>query len=347
MPWKKRDRVYNGEVNPTLRFIGVSFLLLVLAGAHRPEPPQDLPPVKAAEWLQWVGEEPTLESLKGRAVMLHFFVCEEPANSNWLGMIRFHRDFADRGLVILAVTPDSGSAVKDLLKLYPLPFALGTGSDMANSWGMGTHGQVLIDHRGEEFYRVGASNGVWSGKLRKSVNGSRPAGDAAYFQLTVSLEPLRGTKRAVEALGKGELVKALGYLEGILAKEKADAELTAQAQLLADQTHAHLDRILGQIKEALAAGEAVLGQTALDAVAKELKRHPAGKPFLELAGELKENEEHQTELKAAKVYDNLVESFFRMGYGKNEKRFQAMVQEFSRTRAAEKMRNYWLGMRWK
>lgn len=347
MPLKKRDRVYNRDVNPTFRFLGVSFLLLILVGANRPEPQRDLPPVKADEWLQWVGEEPTLESLKGRAVMLHFFVCEEPEKSNWLGMIRFHRDFADRGLVILAVTPDSGSAVKDLLELYPLPFAIGAGSDMAGGWGMGTYGQVLIDHRGEEYYRVGASNGVWNGKLRKSVNGSRPAGGAAYRQLTVSLEPMRGTKRAVEALGKGELAKALGYLEGILAKKGGDAELTAQAQLLADQTHAHLDRILSQVKEALAAGEAVLGQTALEAVAKELKRHPAGIPFLELASELEDDEEHQTELKAAKVYDNLVESFYRMGYEKNEKRFQAMVQEFSRTRAAEKMRNYWLGMRWK
>jgi hypothetical protein len=304
-----------------------------------------LPPLQAGKWLNWVGEDPTLRGLKGRAVMLHFFVCEEPEKSNWLGLIRFHRDFVDRGLVILAVTPDSDYAVEQLLELYPLPFAIGTNSGMAGLWGMDTYGQVLIDHQGEEFYRVGVSNGVWNGKLRKSVNGSRPAGEAAYRRLTVSLEPLRGTKRAVAALAEGELAKALGYLEAIQAKE--DGELAAQAKTLADKTHEHLASVLEQIEESLAAGEAVLAQTALEALAKDLKRHPAGKPFLELIAKLKDDEEHQTELEAAKVYDNLVESFFRMGYGKNEKRFQTMVRDFPGTRSAEKMRNYWLRMLWK
>jgi hypothetical protein len=337
--------MYNRGVRSATRFIGVPLLLLSLTGAHRLAPQVDLPPLQADKWLNWVGEPPTLKGLEGRAVMLHFFVCEEPGKSNWLGLIRFHREFVDRGLVILAVTPDSDSAVKQLLELYPLPFAIGTGSAMASSWGMGAYGQVLIDHEGEEFYRVDASNGVWNGKLRKSVNGSRSAGGAAYRQLTVSLEPLRGTKRAVAALAEGELAKALGYLEAIQAKE--DGELAAQAETLADKTHEHLARVLEQIEESLAAGEAVLAQTALEALAKDLKRHPAGKPFLELVAKLKDDEEHQTELEAAKVYDNLVESFFRMGYGKNEKRFQAMVRDFPRTRAAEKMRNYWLGMLWK
>jgi hypothetical protein len=68
---------------------------------------------------------------------------------------------------------------------------------------------------------------------------------------------------------------------------------------------------------------------------------------LELVARLKGDEGHQIELKAAEVYDRLVESFFRMGYAKNEKRFNDMVFEFSATRAAEKMRNYWLGMLWK
>ena len=337
--------MYKRAVYFSTRFIGLPLLLLSLAGAHQVAAEKDLPPLQADKWLNWVGEPPTLETLKGRAVMLHFFVCEEPAKANWLGMIRFHREFVDRGLVILAVTPDSDSAVKALLERYPLPFVIGTGSAMAGSWGMGTYGQVLVDHQGEEFYRVGASNGVWNGKLRKSVNGSRPGGGATYRQMTVSLEPLRGTKRAVAALAEGELAKALGYLEAIQAKE--DGELGAQAEILANETHEHLARVLKQIEESLAVGEAVLAQTALEALAKDLKRHSAGKPFLELVAKLKDDEEHQTELKAAKVYDNLVESFFRMGYGKNEKRFQSMIQDFPRTRSAEKMRNYWLGMLWK
>ncbi|HIF42498.1 MAG TPA: redoxin domain-containing protein [Planctomycetes bacterium] len=342
---KKRVQVYDRAVRSAIRFTGVSLLLLSLTGAHGTAPQVDLPPLQADKWLNWVGEDPTLKGLEGRAVMLHFFVCEEPKKSNWLGMIRFHREFVDRGLVILAVTPESDSAVKQLLDLYPLPFAIGTGSAMAGSWGMGTYGQILIDHQGEEFYRVDASNGVWNGKLRKSVNGSRPVGGAACLQITVSLEPLRGTKRAVQAMAKGELAKALGYLEAIQAKE--EGELGAQAKMLADKTHEHLASVLKQIEESLSAGEAVLAQTALDALAKGLKRHPAGKPFLELAAKLKDDEAHQTELEAAKVYDNLVESFFRMGYGKNEKRFNTMVRDFPGTRNAEKMRNYWLGMLWR
>jgi hypothetical protein len=75
--------------------------------------------------------------------------------------------------------------------------------------------------------------------------------------MTVSLEPLRGTKRAVAALAEGELAKALGYLEAIQAKE--DGELGAQAKILADEIHEHLVRVLKQIEELLAVGEAVLG----------------------------------------------------------------------------------------
>ena len=329
------------------RCLALALLLVSLPTVQLRAADGELPPVRAAEWTNWIGEEPTLASLKGRAVLLHFFVCEKPEKANWLGMIRFHRDFADRGLVILAVTPDSAGAVKQLLHTYPLPFAIGAGSDMASQWNMGKYGQVLIDHQGEEFYRVGASNGVWNGKLRKSVNGSRPVGGAAHRQLTITNDVPRGAKRAVEALSEGQLAKALGYLEAILAKGGSDGELIDAAQQLLDQTTTHLKQLQEQIERSLASGEAVRAQAAVDALVKDLKRHPLGKPFVDLASSLKDDEAHQLELEAAEVYDRLVESFFRMGYEKNEKRFKTLVSDFPTTRAAEKMQDYWLGMRWK
>ncbi len=276
--------------------------------------------------------------------MLHFFVCKEPEKANWLGMIRFHREFKDRGLVILAVTPDPPDAVATMLQDYPLPFVIGAGSDMAKRWKMGTYGQVLIDARGEEFYRVGASNGVWNGKLRKAINGSRPIGIKAALQVNPSIESTRITKRILAALSKGELAKAVGYCEPLLARPDAEAN---QISELLGEIEQHLKRVNDQLSDLLKGGQASQAQAVVDGLCKELKRHPWGEPFRKLAEDLQDDENHQMELAAEAAYDRLIESFFKMGFEKNRKKLEALVGEYPDSHTSRWVNAYWLGLLWK
>ncbi len=139
--------------------------------------------IEAGTWFGWIGEEPRLEAFEGRAVLLHFFVCKEPKKSHWLGVMRAQREFGEKGLQILAVTPDGAGAVKSLLDEFPLPFPVGAGSGMNSEWGMGEYGQVLIDAKGEVFYRAGASNAVWDGKILKVIRNTKRLGGELIFDL--------------------------------------------------------------------------------------------------------------------------------------------------------------------
>ncbi len=146
MPLRRAHLRYHG------RTMGIASLLLVLSAL----PVQDdaTGSIRAKKWHNWIGAGPTLEDLEGRTVLLHFFVTEKPKSAGFLTLCKFHNEYAEKGLVIIALTPDSPERVARLLGDFPLPFAVGAGSDVGSEWGIhGKYGQVIVDPRGEVFYR--------------------------------------------------------------------------------------------------------------------------------------------------------------------------------------------------
>lgn len=316
------------------------------APARAQEEGQRAGPIAAKTWFGWIGEEPRLDAFEGRALLLHFFVCKDPRKSNWLGLLRNHREFGEKGLQILAITADDVGKVSSLLHTFALPFPVGAASGMRGEWGMGKYGQVLIDSKGEVFYRAGASNAVWDGKIGKVIRNSQRLGARAHLRLTPEGERPEKLKKAIGHLRNGELAKADAVLEKIAVGKAGTQEDRAAAVELRGEIEKHISRVVGRIRSELARGEVLLAQRALDQLLEDLKKSPLGERARGLRDELEINEQHKEEVVAAEILAGIVDTFFRRGWEKNVDRWENLLEEHPTTRAAEVTRLFWLPRPW-
>lgn len=300
--------------------------------------------IHARDWFRWIGEDPKLESFEGRAVLLHFFVCKEPKKSNWLGVMRHHREFGEKGLQVLAITPDDAAAVATLLEEFPLPFPVGAGSSMNSKWGMGEYGQVLIDAKGEVFYRAGASNAVWDGKIVKVIRNAERLGARAHLRLTPEEGQPKKLKKAVELLRGGELAKADAALQKLLDSSKEDER--AAASSLREALEAHVDQVMAGVRRELERGEVLFARAVLEELALDLKKHALGEGARSLLAELEANAAHADEVEAAETLAGIVDAFFRRGWEKNKERWERLIESHPATRAADVARRFWLPRPW-
>lgn len=96
---------------------------LSLAPAAPQDPP--CPPLAAEVWLHHVGQPPTLETLRGRPVLL-----AELRKSIVHELIDLQAEYERRGLVVLAVTTRAyRDALVDQDALYAAPFPIGFGCE--------------------------------------------------------------------------------------------------------------------------------------------------------------------------------------------------------------------------
>jgi hypothetical protein len=305
------------------------------------------PAVSAGHWFNWIGDGPTLESLDGRTVLVHFFVCKEPKKAAWLGLLKFHHDHVDKGLVILAVTRDSRGAVEDLLDDYPLPFPVGAASDMQSTWGAnGDYGQVVLDTHGEVFYRTDASNGTWNGKLLKALKGSDRLGAKACLRLVPEGDHGKGVRRVLELMGAGKMAKAFAALDAIDASTSASEDDREEAIALRKALEDHVATLMEQIEQMFERREVLPAKDALEALEKELRKHPLGESVRARISSSSDDETYPVELEAAEEYERLVDSFWRRGWKKNLARFEKLVEKYPETRAAQKMKNFWIPHSW-
>jgi hypothetical protein len=303
-------------------------------------------PIKAETWFGWIGEEPRLEAFEGRAVLLHFFVCKEPKKSNWLGMIRIQREFGEKGLQVLAITPDDAGTVAALLDVFPLPFPVGAGGGMNSEWGMGEYGQVLIDAKGEVFYRAGASNAVWDGKIIKVIRNAQRLGARAHLRLTPREDPPKKLNKAVDLLGEGQLAKADAALEKIVAGSGTKEVERVAAVALRGELRGHIERVLSCIRRELERGEVLLARGALEELTEDLKKSPLGEDARALMTQLEADAVHTEEVDAAETLAGIVDVFFRRGWEKNEARWERLIESFPTTHAAKVTRVFWLPRPW-
>ena len=293
--------------------------------------------LSAAHWYNWIGDVPTIEGLRGRTVLVHFFKVEEPEKNGFMTLCKFHEDHADKGLVILAVASEAKGVVRRLLEEYPLPFTVGAGCHDKGSWGIAAdRGQVLIDPKGNVYYRADAANGIWNGKLLKALKGSKRLGDRGALAYRPQAEYSKRWSSAIDDLAEGELAKAMARIERVVENDKSSAADVAEGSELADEVDAHVMLLLYQIEEELERGEILRAREALDALAKEFKRHPLGATPIARRAELDEDETHLRELAAAEQYESLVTAFFTRGLEKNRAKFNTLMEEYAGTRGAAK-----------
>ena len=111
-------------------FIAFASALTVVSPlqAQHPSVGQDAPPIQAAKWLNWQGDAPTLEKLKGRVVMLEFWgTWCGPCVRAMPGIQKLHDRYTDRGLTVLAISYETDAVMQPFLTQNA--FTMPVGSD--------------------------------------------------------------------------------------------------------------------------------------------------------------------------------------------------------------------------
>ena len=299
------------------------------------------PDLKADHWYNWIGDGPTIEGLRGRTILLHFFLVKEPEKNAFLALCKFHEEYADKGLVILAVGAEAKGVVGRLLDDYPLPFPVGAGSGAKEAFGIkGERGQVLIDPSGNIFFKADLANGVWNGKLMAALKGSKRLGEHGTLAYRPQVEYSKRWRSTLDDLAAGELSSALKKIEKITENEKSDEGDVLEGTDLRAEVQAHVIHLRSQIEAELERGEARLAQDALDVLAKDLKRHPFGEEPLARLAELEGDGDHQKELEASDEYENLISNFWVRGFTKNKAKFEDLIDTYAGTHSAAKAEDW-------
>ncbi len=94
------------------------------------------PSVDAQEWIN-TDSEPSLESLRGKVVMVEFWAtwCG-PCIANIPHLNELHERYADEGLVILSLTDQSQRGISDFLERTEMNYIIGTGSETIRDYGV-------------------------------------------------------------------------------------------------------------------------------------------------------------------------------------------------------------------
>ena len=91
-------------------------LLPLSTPAQSPTIGSPAPAIAAAEWLNWQGDAPTLESCKGRVVLLEFWgTWCGPCVRAMPGIQKLHDRYADRGLTVLAISYETSDVLQPFL----------------------------------------------------------------------------------------------------------------------------------------------------------------------------------------------------------------------------------------
>ncbi len=306
--------------------------------------PRPAPAFEAGQWLNWVGETPSVDSLKRRTVILLLFSAKADSKKAFWPVLReYEHENKDKGLVILALCPESPAEAKEYLRHHNLPFAVGAGENVKQSMGTGADFyQVLVDPEGGVVWE-GPTNGLWNGKLMEGMRGAKRFGDRAILVFHPKGVFGKLLSHAIDNLADGEISKALKAIDVASADPHATDEDKKQSDVLRSQVEEHVVHLLAQIEDLIQAREVLPATQDLTVIAKELRDHDLGKRAATRSEELAKDAAFQKETKAAKTYEEIYDDFQHLGLKKNAERLKKFSEDFAGTRAAEKAANILAG----
>jgi hypothetical protein len=332
-----------------MSFVGrflTALLFLPLPGAARAGVPAQIakprhaPAFEAAQWLNWVGETPSVDNLRRRTVLLFLFSAKGDAKRAWWPVLReYEHENKDKGLVILAMCPEPAADAREYMRHHNLPFAVGAGGNVKQSLGTNDdYHQILVDPEGMIVWE-GPTNGLWNGKLMEGMRGAKRFGDRAILVFHPNGAFGKILSPAIDKLADGEIVKGLKAIEAASADPHATDEDKKAAEVLKSQVEEHVTHLLAQIEELIQAREVLTATQDLAVIAKELRDHELGKRAASRGEELAKDPAFQKETKAAKTYEEIYDDFQHLGLKKNAERLKKFIEDNAGTRAAEKAAN--------
>ena len=122
------------------------------------------------------GQTVSIEQFQGAPLLVHFWAswCS-PCRQEFASLNRLHRDFKDKGFVIIAVSEDEGEggdgAVRSFLEFHPVSFLVlmdrhGRVADAFRSWGVPE--SILVDREGRIAWR-GAGARDWDSRQARDM----------------------------------------------------------------------------------------------------------------------------------------------------------------------------------
>jgi thiol-disulfide isomerase/thioredoxin len=133
LPLAERDSVIDVQQVPEGRGT-----IAVKAKSASPKLGEAPPPVEAQAWLNWSGKEaPSLESLKGKVVVVEFWAtwCA-PCVAGIPHLNELHEKHAKEGLVILSLTDQSRSHVEEFVGKRQMKYTIGVKSETGDAYGV-------------------------------------------------------------------------------------------------------------------------------------------------------------------------------------------------------------------
>lgn len=294
------------------------------------------PEINAKEWLNNVGGVPNLENLRGQPVLLEFWAtwCP-PCRASMPHLQEIHEEFADQGLVIVALSDEMKKDVQPFVEKMGLPFIVGAASTSKAAYGIrGIPHTFLVDADGTITWS-GHPMELTAATVKKLVHGARlPKNRLLAFRGDVD-----GTKTQTkyEKLARnGELAAAIEQAEATLVDAKASAEEKGAAEATKKSVSAYVDDIRKRAEGLIESRDVAEGRALYEALAKEFERTDVGASAKKRLDEIAKDASLSREIEAMKELNEVKKQIDDIGIDKAKKRLEALVSKYVGTKASER-----------
>lgn len=321
---------------------GSLLLALPLLAANRPAGDKLGPGTKAPEidvptWFNHVGQPLALANLRGRPVLIDFWAtwCA-PCRAAWPHLQEIHDEFADDGLVVLAISDEDPDKVAEFLDTNGYTVATGAGSNSHGPYGgSGIPDCVLIGPDGSILWRDHPMS-LSTGTIKEALKGVKKPAGSGYMSLTSSVPATGALEKPVGLAAEGKLAKALDAARALAADPKSDADTKDAANALVKDVEEYAAILNAQAQTFADRLDLVRAVEVYGSVAKELANEEAGKVAKERLDAIAKDEHLQNELKAAETFAKLKHSTEKLSTAKRRKKFEEFADDFQGTKAADR-----------
>jgi len=206
-----------------------------------------LPELVAADWGN-TETRPTLDRLRERIVVLFFFRTDDTSVDAFPILSQVHKNFSQRGVVVIGLTPQSKEAAENIIKGKELRFIVGYGVATEERYQVSAFPKVyLLDTAGRLVDRFHPGDGLEE-KISAQIRRTPPAG-SDVATLKSRYEQARG------AYTKGEYGRAYALAQDVKKVADENSNIGRAVAELLKQIEEAARKWLDEAREAAGANE--------------------------------------------------------------------------------------------